>query len=76
MRELADMTVSNQQGGITSDGVAADNDRIGRGNGNYQKQLADCLLQTLGPAAAIRACQALGWDGVVRYLMSQEKHAA
>lgn len=44
-------------------------DHIVRGNGNYQKQLAECLERTLGVAAAISACQAHGWEGVLQHLI-------
>ena len=51
-------------------------DDIVRGNGSSQKQLADCLKRTLGSAAAISACQAHGWEGVIQYLMPRESRAA
>ena len=74
------MSVLQQETGdvviATSDKALDDNDHVARGNGDYQQQLAECLRRTLGPAAAISACQALGWDGVIRYLVAPDSQPA
>lgn len=67
--------------GLASDDNGSDkaldsNGRISRGDGNDQQRLADSLQRTLGSAAAISACQALGWDGVIRYLLGRDTHPA
>ena len=50
-------------------------DHVSRGNGSYQRKLADSLRETLGRAAAISACQAYGWEGVIQYLVTREAEA-
>ena len=60
----------------SEESASSNDDRIARGNGFYQRQLAECLQQTLGTHAAIRACQALGWDGVIQYVIYNEANSA